>query len=97
MNVHITVRHEQVNPIVREYIDHRMQRVMRLTERVQGVHVVVDHVREVHEVEAVAHTHGGPPFHVKVSGRDLRGAIDACEEKLSNQVRHWVDRHKQHH
>ncbi len=92
MDITITARHQAVDANAREYLEAKLQRLTRLSERVIIVHAILDHEHGEHIVELVA---SAPPHHrfsARAEGVDLRHTIDAADAKLEAQIRHWKDR-----
>lgn len=96
MNLNITTRHHDLEAPVKEYVETRMNKVLRISDRVESIHVVLDREHDAHQVEVIAKLRSGPQLTAKVDGEDLRGAIDACENKIEAQIRHWKDKAQDH-
>lgn len=97
MDITITGRHQHLDEKVREYIHEKVQRILRLHDRLSSAHVIVDleHGRQI--VELTVNGTRGTVFTTRVEGTDIRGVVDAAEHKLEHQIRTWKDRLVDHH
>jgi putative sigma-54 modulation protein len=92
VNINVTCRHQQVEPAVRDYAVDRIEKVLRVFERLDAAQVVFDHEHDDYVVEAIVSAPKGAQFTARAEGRDLRATIDSACQKLEAQVRNWKDR-----
>ena len=85
MNLHLTGRHVEITPAIREYVVSKLDRINRHFDHVIDVNVVlaVDKLR--HKAEVNLHTRG-KDIHVEATEADMYAAIDALIDKLDRQV-----------
>jgi putative sigma-54 modulation protein len=96
LEITITGRHQPIDAPAREYLEEKLGRLARISERLTAVTAVVDQEHGRHVVEL---TVSAPPNHVfsaKAEGDDLRKAIDGADHKLEAQVRSWKDKLTDH-
>jgi putative sigma-54 modulation protein len=85
MPVRITGRHLVVTPEIREYIERKLPRVERYTDRIHSVEFVLEKERYRHRVEA--RLKAGPvTVTAKAADPDLMKAVDVLADKLERQL-----------
>lgn len=96
MRVNLSGHHVDVTPALRSYVERKLARVLRRSERVIEVQctLTVDKLR--HRAEAVVHVRG-PAIHASAEADDMYAAIDALADKLTRRVRKRKERVGDHH
>lgn len=100
MNITISGHHIEVTSAIREYIENKLERVIRHFDQVIGVTVTiaVDKLTEKekrHQVDIDVHV-PGKDIHVKGSAQGLYAAIDLLIDKLDRQVIKHKDKIQDH-
>jgi putative sigma-54 modulation protein len=96
MRVNLSGHHVDVTPALRSYVERKLSRVLRRSERVIEVQctLTVDKLR--HRAEAVVFVRG-PSIHASAEADDMYAAIDALADKLDRRVRKHKERLRDHH
>jgi putative sigma-54 modulation protein len=76
MNLQISGHHIEVTPALREYVENKLDPVVRHFDKVTGVNVVLSVEKLKQKAEVTVHV-PGKDMHVEESGDDLYAAIDA--------------------
>ena len=76
MNLQISGHHIEVTPALREYVENKLDPVVRHFDRVTGVSVVLSVEKLKQKAEVTLHV-PGKDLHVEESNDDLYAAIDA--------------------
>lgn len=92
MQVNISGRHSSISPEVRQYATDRAEHVQKFFNRITHVDVVIDHERDSHTVEAMAHVEHGSTLVARHKGEGLMMVMDETFDKLERQVRRLKDR-----
>ena len=91
MNLQISGHHIEVTPALREYVENKLDPVIRHFDKVTGVSVVLSVEKLKQKAEVTVHV-PGKDMHVEESGDDLYAAIDAMFDKLDRQVQKYKQR-----
>ena len=85
MNIHLTGRHLEITPAIREYATSKIGKIKRHFDNVIDVNITlaVDKLRQ--KAEATIHLSGKDVF-VECEDDNLYAAIDALVDKLDRQV-----------
>lgn len=85
MNLHLTGRHLEITPAIREYASGKFGKIKRHFENVIDVNIIlsVDKLRQ--KAEATVHMSGKDVF-VECEDENLYAAIDTLVDKLDRQV-----------
>jgi ribosomal subunit interface protein len=89
MSIEIHVRHEAeeaTKKFAEIYAEQRAEQIIAKFNRVDNVHVVVDHQRHLFESEFVVHVKGHT-VRAKEHATNLRSAIDIATARVSKQLR----------
>ena len=91
MNLSITGHHVEITPALREYVETKMERVMRHFDNVIDANVVLSMEKLRQRAEVVVHV---PNKDICVVGdeEDMYAAIDVMVDKLDRQVLRHKDR-----
>ncbi len=96
MNLQIAGHHIEVTPALREYVENKLDPVLRHFDKVTGVGVVLSVEKLKQKAEVTVHV-PGKDIHVEESGDDLYAAIDAMFDKLDRQVLKHKQKVQDHH
>ncbi|MFC3107515.1 ribosome hibernation-promoting factor, HPF/YfiA family [Undibacterium arcticum] len=100
MNLTISGHHLEVTPAIRDYVQSKLERVMRHFEHVIDIAVIltVDNLpeKEKRQKAEINLRLSGKALHVESLAHDLYAAIDSLIDKLDRQVIKYKDRLQQH-
>ncbi|MDW5418934.1 ribosome-associated translation inhibitor RaiA [Iodobacter sp. CM08] len=85
MNLNISGHHLEVTPSIREYVNSKMERVIRHFDNVIDVNIILSVEKLQHQVEATVHVRGRD-IHVEATDENMYAAIDLLADKLDRQV-----------
>lgn len=98
MNLHISGHHVEVTPALRQFVTDKMQRLVRHTENLMDIDVILavdsphhdghntgHHGGVRHKAEARVHLRGANLFAESIAG-DMYAAIDLLMDKLDRQA-----------
>jgi putative sigma-54 modulation protein len=85
MNLHLTGRHVEITPSIREYVTSKLARINRHFDHVIDVEVIMTVEKLDQRVEANVHL-SGKDIHVCANDGDMYAAIDVLIDKLDRQV-----------
>jgi putative sigma-54 modulation protein len=95
MNLTVTGHHVAVTPAIRTYVETKLERIIRHSDHVSGVSVILSVQKLRQKAEANVHLRGKDLF-VEADHEDLYAAIDAMADKLDRQVLRYKDRASNH-
>lgn len=95
MNLTVTGHHVAVTPAIRSYVESKLERVVRHSDHVSGVSVILSVQKLRQKAEANVHVRG-KDLYVEADHEDLYAAIDAMADKLDRQVLKHKDRSSTH-
>jgi putative sigma-54 modulation protein len=95
MNLNITGHHVEVTPALRDYVQGKVDKVIRHFDHVTSVHVILSVEKLVQKAEITLHVKGKDIF-ADSSDADLYAAIDLLIDKLDRQVQKYKDKHNDH-
>lgn len=85
MNLHLTGRHVEITPAIRDYVVTKLDRINRHFDHVIDVNVIMTVEKLDQKIEANVHL-SGKDIHVQVHDGDMYAAIDGLIDKLDRQV-----------
>ncbi|MCB1959493.1 MAG: ribosome-associated translation inhibitor RaiA [Rhodocyclaceae bacterium] len=85
MNLNITGHHVEITPAIREYVNTKIDRVIRHFDNVTSVNVILSVEKLVQKSEVTVHVRGKDLF-AESQDEDMYAAIDAMTDKLDRQV-----------
>jgi putative sigma-54 modulation protein len=85
MNLSVTGHHVAVTAAIRSYVESKLDRVLRHSDRVTTVSVILSVQKLRQKAEANVHVRG-KDLYVEADHEDLYAAIDAMADKLDRQV-----------
>lgn len=96
MNLHLTGRHLEITPAIRDYVLDKLARINRHFEHVIDVTVVMTVEKLDQRVEANVHL-SGKDIHVQAHDGDMYAAIDELVDMLDRQVLRYKERFDPRH
>lgn len=85
MNLNLAGHHVEVTPAIRDYIQAKLERVVRHFDHVIDVNVILSVEKLKQKIEANVHMRGKDIF-VQAEDSDMYAAIDLLADKLDRQV-----------
>lgn len=85
MNLNITGHHVDVTPAIRDYVESKLDRIIRHFDNVTSVSVILSVEKLVQKSEVALHVRGKDLF-AESENDDMYAAIDAMADKLDRQV-----------
>lgn len=85
MNINITGHHLEVTPAIRDYVQAKMDRVLRHFDHVTSTHVILSVEKLRQKAEVTVQVRGKSIF-VEAQDENLYASIDALADKLDRQV-----------
>lgn len=95
MNINIAGHHVDVTPAIHDYVNAKLDRVIRHFDNVTSVHVVLSVEKLKQKAEVTLHVKG-KDIHADSVDADLYAAIDALADKLDRQVLKYKEKHSNH-
>lgn len=95
MNLKITGHHVEVTDAIRDYVNGKLDRVIRHFDNVTSVAVILSVEKLVQKAEVTVHVRGKDIF-VESTDSDLYAAIDSMTDKLDRQVLKYKQKNQDH-
>jgi len=95
MQIDITGHHVDVTPALRTYVTEKMQKLVRHTDQVMSMHVILNVEKLQQLAEATVNLNGNTIF-ATVTATDMYASIDKLVDKLDRQIRRRKDRITNH-
>ncbi|MBV8680130.1 MAG: ribosome-associated translation inhibitor RaiA [Aquitalea sp.] len=95
MNLKVTGLHLEVTPALREFLESKLERVIRHVDNVIDVAVTLSVDKLVQKAEVNVHL-SGKDIHVEATDSDMYAAIDALIDKLDRQVLKHKEKQSEH-
>ncbi|MCL1825318.1 MAG: ribosome-associated translation inhibitor RaiA [Betaproteobacteria bacterium] len=96
MNLNITGHHVEVTDAIHAYTSEKIDRVVRHSDNVTSVNVILSVDKLNQKAEVTVHLRG-KDIHVECVDADLYAAIDALADKLSRQMQKHKQKISEHH
>ena len=96
MQLKLTGHHVDVTPALRDYVEKKMDRVVRHFEQVIDVHCVLTVEKLEHKAEATLGV-SGAVIHADAKDGDMYAAIDLLTDKLDRRLRKHKEKLTDHH
>jgi len=96
MQLTLTGHHIEVTPPLRDYVQKKMDRVLRHFEQVIDVHCVLTVAKLEHKAEATLGV-SGAVIHADARDGDMYAAIDALADNLERRLRKHKEKQSDHH
>jgi putative sigma-54 modulation protein len=91
MQINITGHHVDVTPALRAYVTEKMQKIMRHSDQVISIRVILK-VEKLQQLAEATINVGGRTLFANVSETDMYASIDGLVDKLDRQIRRRKDR-----
>ncbi|MGB0127008.1 MAG: ribosome-associated translation inhibitor RaiA [Rhodocyclaceae bacterium] len=95
MNLNITGHHLEVTPAIHDYVNGKLDRVIRHFDNVTSVNVILTVEKLKQKAEVTVHVRGKDIYVESIDG-DLYAAIDILADKLDRQVLKYKERNNDH-
>ena len=95
MIIDITGHHVDVTPALRAYVTEKLQRIIRHSDQVISIRVILN-VEKLQQVAEATVNVGGRTVFANVSAQDMYASIDGLMDKLDRQIRRRKDRSTNH-
>ena len=95
MNLTITGHHVEVTPAIREYVNTKLDRVIRHFDNVTSVSVILSVEKLRQKAEVTLHVRG-KDIYVESDDGDMYAAIDSMVDKLDRQVLKYKQKNNDH-
>ncbi|MDX9700350.1 MAG: ribosome-associated translation inhibitor RaiA [Rhodocyclaceae bacterium] len=95
MNLKITGHHIEVTDAIREYVNSKLDRVIRHFDNVTSVNVILSVEKLKQKAEVTLHVRGKDIF-VESDDADMYAAIDSMIDKLDRQVIKYKQKNQDH-
>lgn len=95
MNLTITGHHVEVTPAIREYVNTKLDRVIRHFDNVTSVNVILSVEKLRQKAEVTLHVRG-KDIYVESEDGDMYAAIDSMTDKLDRQVLKYKGKNHDH-
>jgi len=96
MRLNVTGHHVEVTPALRNYVEKKLERIVRHFDHVIDVHCVLTVEKLRQKAEATVHV-SGCDIHADATEPDMYAAIDALSDKLDRGVRKHKEKLTDHH
>ena len=97
MNIHVTCRHMEMSPALREHAISRVQESLDEFPRVEDVHVILDVQRKInHTAEVVVKAKNHAHAEATETTSDMYASIDEAVDKVHRQLRRLRDKVQDH-
>lgn len=97
MNIHVTCRHMDMSPALREHATARVQESLAEFPRVEDVHVILDVQRKInHTAEVVVKAKNHLHAEGTETTSDMYASIDEAVDKVHRQLRKLRDKVQDH-
>jgi putative sigma-54 modulation protein len=95
MIIDITGHHVEVTPALRAYVTEKLQRIIRHSDQVISIRVILN-VEKLQQLAEATVNVGGRTVFANVSAPDMYASIDGLVDKLDRQIRRRKDRDTNH-
>ena len=96
MQINITGHHVEVTVALRDYVNSKMDRVIRHCDNVTDVHCILSVQKLQQKAEATLHV-SGAKIHAESIAEDMYAAIDGLTDRLDRQVKKHQEKLTDHH
>jgi putative sigma-54 modulation protein len=96
MQISISGQHLDVTPALREYVEEKLEKIIRHFDHVTNTHVVLQIEKNRQKAEANINARG-TQFHAAAEADDMYAAIDLMTGKLDRQVLKHKEKVSNHH
>jgi putative sigma-54 modulation protein len=96
MNLNLTGHHVEITPALRDYVNLKLDRVVRHFDHVTSTHVILSVDKLQQKAEVTLHVKG-KDIHADATDLDLYAAIDQLADKLDRQIVKHKEKISTHH
>ena len=96
MQIDLTGQHVEITAPLREYVNNKLERLVRHSAQVMDIHVILSVEKLRHKAEATLRLNGGNVFADAIE-EDMYAAIDALTDRLDRQVKKHNAKLNNHH
>jgi len=96
MQLNVTGHHVDVTSPLKSYVEKKLDRIVRHSDRVIDVHCILTVEKLRHKAEATVQLCGGTVYADAVDA-DMYAAIDALADKLDRRVKKHKEKRGDHH
>lgn len=96
MQLNLTGHHVDITAALRDYVEKKLDRIMRHTDRVIDVHCILTVEKLRHKAEATVFL-SGRKIYADAVDEDMYAAIDALADKLDRRVKKHNEKTRDHH
>ena len=96
MQINITGHHVEVSAPLRDYVNTKMERVLRHCDQLTDARCILTVEKLRHKAEATMHISGGKLF-ADSTEADMYAAIDGLTDKLDRQIKKHKEKITDHH
>jgi ribosome hibernation promoting factor len=96
MQLNLTGHHVDITSALRDYVERKLDRVVRHTDRVIDVHCILTVEKLAHKAEATV-LMSGRTIYADAVDEDMYAAIDALADKLDRSVKKYKEKTNDHH
>ena len=96
MQLNVTGHHVDVTPSMKDYVEKKLDRIVRHSDHVMDVHCILTVEKLRHKAEATVKLSGGKVYADAVHD-DMYAAIDALADKLDRGVKKHKEKLSDHH
>ncbi len=96
MNLNLTGHHVEITPALRDYVNLKLDRVVRHFDHVTSTHVILSVDKLQQKAEVTLHVKG-KDIHADATDADLYAAIDQLADKLNRQIVKHKEKISTHH
>lgn len=86
MQIKLTGHHVDITPALRDYVNNKMDRIVRHFDRLTSVQVILSVEKLRQKAEATLHV-AGNDLYADATEEDMYAAIDGLVDKLDRQVK----------
>ena len=95
MKTHVSIRHHDYPPRVRELVEDKLQHLVKYYDRVVTIRALLERDHEEDRVELVAHVGGGNVLISDAREAGLSSAIEEAIERMKRQIKRHHDKLRQ--
>ena len=87
MKTTVTVRHMDISDAIRTHATEKVEKMVRIFDKLIGVDVILDECEGAHSAELILHQNKGPQIVAEAKHVDMYTALDNVIAKMETQLR----------
>ncbi|MDY6935953.1 MAG: ribosome-associated translation inhibitor RaiA [Spirochaetota bacterium] len=95
MRIDITGRHMEITPSLREYVERKINKVVKFLPTLRDARVIMYIEKVDHIVEAII-SGNGVSFHSIEKANDMYSSVDQLVRKIEKQIVKYKEKHFEH-